>query len=78
MANDSVTFSDMLRKMGWDLLRDRIQALVDAEVTAHTWAGYRERSEGRQNQRDGYRVRAWDTWVGTLDPAAVGIVTFLY
>ena len=75
MAKDSVTLSDVLRKMGIengeDFLRDGIQALVqalmDAEVTTHTGAGYGERSEGRQNQRNGYRARAWDTRVGTLD-----------
>ena len=32
-------------------------------------AGYRERSEDRENFRNGYRHRPWDTRVGTIDLA---------
>ncbi len=75
MAKDRVTLSDVLRKMGIedgeDFLREGVQALVRAlmevEVSSLTGAGYGERSEGRQNRRNGYRPRAWDTRVGTLE-----------
>ncbi len=75
MAKDRVTLSDVLRKMGIedgeDFLREGVQALVkslmEVEVSSLTGAGYGERSEERQNRRNGYRPRAWDTRVGTLE-----------
>src|SRR5438874_3312656 len=39
---------------------------VSAEVDAVCGAGYRERSDERTNQRNGFRERAWDTRVGTI------------
>src|SRR5207244_1795969 len=40
--------------------------LMSAEVDAVCGAGYRERSDERGNQRNGYRERAWDSRVGTI------------
>ena len=40
---------------------------MDAEVSSRTGAGYGERSPERVTQRNGYRSRAWDTRVGTMD-----------
>jgi putative transposase len=54
-----------------DLLRSMANAFVDqlmgAEIDALCNAGYNERSEERENSRNGYRVRRWDTRAGTID-----------
>ena len=56
-----------------DLLRELLQAMVvklmGAEVDALCGAGYGERSAERVNARNGYRLRPWDTRVGTIDLA---------
>lgn len=43
-----------------------IKALMDAEVTSMIGAEKYERSENRNNHRNGYRQREWDTRLGTL------------
>lgn len=43
------------------------QALMEMEVEEHVGAGRHERSAGRVGQRNGYRERAWDTRVGTVE-----------
>ena len=43
--------------------------LMSAEADALCGAGYRERSPERTNTRNGYRERAWDTRVGTIEVA---------
>ena len=40
---------------------------MDAEVSSRTGAEYGERCPERVTQRNGYRSRAWDTRVGTMD-----------
>jgi len=54
-----------------DFLRDGVrvlsQALMDLEVSQHVGAGKYERTAERTGQRNGYRERAWDTRVGTID-----------
>jgi len=54
-----------------DLLRELLEVIVTrvmgAEVTALCGAGYSERSADRVNARNGYRQRAWDTRLGTID-----------
>ena len=54
-----------------DFLREALRVLVeeimDAEVSSRIGAGYGERSPERVTQRNGYRSRAWDTRVGTMD-----------
>ena len=56
-----------------DLLREMVcsfaQALMSAEADARCGAGYGERSPERVNTRNGYRERAWDTRVGTIELA---------
>ena len=43
------------------------QAIMELEVEEHVGAGRHERSAGRTGQRNGYRERAWDTRVGTVE-----------
>ena len=54
-----------------DFLREALRVLVeeimDADVSARTGAEYGERSPERVTQRNGYRSRAWDTRVGTME-----------
>jgi putative transposase len=45
------------------------EALMSAQASAQCGAGYGERSEERENSRNGYRRRPWDTRVGTIDLA---------
>jgi transposase-like protein len=56
-----------------DLVRSMLQAFVEslmsAEASAVCNAGYAERSPERTNVRNGYRVRDWDTRVGTIELA---------
>ncbi len=56
-----------------DLLRAMVQefaeALMGAEAEALCGAAYGERSPERVNIRNGYRDRAWDTRVGTIELA---------
>lgn len=56
-----------------DLLRAMVttfaEALMAAEADAVCGAPYRSRDEERVNRRNGYRSRAWDTRVGTIDLA---------
>ncbi len=53
-----------------DFLREGVRALAEAlmelEVSQHLGAEKHERSEERRGYRNGYRERAWDTRVGTL------------
>jgi putative transposase len=51
------------------MLASFAEALMSAEASALCGAGYGERSEERANSRNGYRVREWDTRVGTVDLA---------
>ena len=54
-----------------DFLREALRVLVEeimeADVSSRTGAGYGERSPERVTQRNGYRSRAWDTRVGTME-----------
>ncbi len=56
-----------------DLLRAMVNefaaALMGAEVDAVCNAGYNERSDERDNMRNGYRARRWDTRAGTIELA---------
>ncbi len=53
-----------------DFLREGVRALAEAlmelEVSQHLGAEKHERTEERRGYRNGYRERAWDTRVGTL------------
>jgi putative transposase len=56
-----------------DFLREMIEVisnrLMEMEVEGLTGAAHGERSATRVNQRNGYRERAWETRVGTVDLA---------
>jgi putative transposase len=45
------------------------QQLMEAEVTVAAGAAYGERSGERTARRNGYRERAWDTRVGSIELA---------
>jgi len=53
-----------------DLLRELLQTMVErvmgAEVSARCNASYGERTSERENARNGYRERDWDTRLGTI------------
>ena len=49
-----------------ELIQDAAQRLMDIEVAAVCGAGHGERSPDRENQRNGYRPRQWDTRAGTI------------
>jgi len=42
------------------------EALMSAQASMQCNAGYGERTEERENSRNGYRTRPWDTRVGTI------------
>lgn len=54
--------ADFLR----ELIQDAAQRLMDIEVAAVCGAAHGERSPDRENQRNGYRPRQWDTRAGTI------------
>jgi transposase-like protein len=51
------------------MLQAFAEALMSAQASMQCGAGYGERSEERENSRNGYRRRPWDTRVGTIDLA---------
>jgi putative transposase len=73
-AAASIDAIEWLRKQIEELAPDPLKAmlvemvnlLMSAEVEAVCGAGYRERSDDRSNQRNGFRERAWDTRLGTI------------
>jgi putative transposase len=64
LENDDVD-SDLPRAM----LGAFAGALMSAQASLQCGAGYGERSEERENSRNGYWRRPWDTRVGTIDLA---------
>ena len=75
MAPHSMDLLELLRKQASDAdldflregLRVLVQAIMEAEVMSKTGADYGQRSPERMTHRNGYRQRAWDTRVGTVD-----------
>ncbi len=76
MADDlSIAFQDIVRKaqleQDCDFLREGVrilsQALMELEVSQHLGAHRHQRTSERTGQRNGYRERAWDTRVGTIE-----------
>jgi len=49
-----------------ELIRDAAERLMDIEVSAVCGAGHGERTPERENKRNGYRARQWDTRAGTI------------
>jgi len=82
MAEDlRMALLELLRKTGMegegDFLRAGVralaQALMELEVTEHVGAERHERTAARTGQRNGYRERAWDTRVGTVELRAARV-----
>lgn len=72
MTDDSMALTDLLQKAGeGDFLRRLaetvLQMLMEADVDGHIGAGRHERHPDRLNYRNGYRDRALDTRLGTLN-----------
>ena len=75
MVKERMDLLELLRKGGMDgdvdflreALRVLVEGIMDAEVSSRISAEYGERSPERVTQRNGYRSRAWDTRVGTMD-----------
>ena len=71
----SMALAELVRKAeqqgGVDFLREGVrvlsQALMEVEVSQHLGAERHERTAERGGYRNGYRERAWDTRVGTLE-----------
>ena len=51
------------------MLKSFAEALMSAQASMECRAAYNERTEERENSRNGYRVRPWDTRLGTIDLA---------
>ncbi|MCZ8100860.1 MAG: IS256 family transposase [Burkholderiales bacterium] len=71
MTDDRMALAEMLEKgSDGDLLREMIgfmaQRLMKTDVLARVGAGLGERSETRENWRNGYRERTWHTRAGTI------------
>ena len=75
MVKERMDLLELMRKGGVDgdvdFLREALRVLVEeimeADVSSRTGAGYGERNPERVTQRNGYRSRAWDTRVGTME-----------
>ena len=75
MVKERMDLLELLRKGGMDgevdflreALRVLVEGMMDAEVSSRIGAEYGERCPERVTQRNGYRSRAWDTRVGTMD-----------
>jgi putative transposase len=71
MTNERMALAELLEKgSDSDLLREMIgyvaQRLMEADVEGLVGAGHGERSESRENWRNGYRERDWHTRSGTI------------
>lgn len=86
MVESSMAGLEWLRKQvegaDGDLLREMVrtfaEVLMGAEATALCNAGYGERTPERTTSRNGYRSRAWDTRVGSIDLAIPKLRTGSY
>ncbi len=85
VAEDRIALLEQLRKgeeAGGDFLRAALrqflQELMDAEVSAQIGAERYERSEDRTSQRNGSRPRPYDTRLGTIELAIPKLRTGSY
>ena len=53
------------------MLKAFAEAIMSAQASMQCGAGYGERTDERENSRNGYRTRRWDTRVGTIEALAV-------
>jgi len=66
MVNSSMDVQGWLRQLLRELLQTMVEGVMGAEVIARCNAGYGERTSERENARNGYRERDWDTRLGTI------------
>ncbi len=81
MTIDKMTFLEVINQaQDKDFLAEvakfTLDRLMDYEVTAQTGASYYARDEDRKNYRNGYRERAFDTRLGTLNLEIHAILNF--
>jgi putative transposase len=72
MTKPSIALTELAEKGGdVDMLRDMLQfvaqQLMDMDVEGRCGAGYGERGTPRENSRNGYRDRLWETRAGAID-----------
>lgn len=72
MAKTSIALTELAEKGAdvdfvRDMLRFAAQRLMDMDVEELCGAAYGEREPGRQNARNGYRERLWETRGGAID-----------
>ena len=72
MTDPTMALRALLEKSSdTELLREMVgftaQRLMDLEAESLTGAPYGKRSEGRVNQRNGFRDRTWETRAGTIE-----------
>ena len=68
MVKERMDLLELMRKRGVDGdVRVLVEEIMEADVSLRTGAGYGERNPERVTQRNGYRSRAWDTRVGTME-----------
>ena len=51
------------------MLQAFAEALMSAQASMQCNAGYGERTDERENHHNGYRLRPWDTRVGSIELA---------
>ena len=72
MAKVSIALAELVEKGAKDdvvreLLAHVVQRLMEFEIAQRTGAEYGERTEDRNNSRNGYRDRLWETRAGSID-----------
>ncbi len=72
MTNPSMALAELVEKGGdVDLVREMLQCvaqrMMEADVEGRCGAPYGERGAPRENSRNGYRDRLWDTRAGAID-----------
>ncbi len=72
MTDLSIALSELVEKgSDVDVLREMLQfvaqRMMDVDVEGRCGAGYGERAPARQNARNGYRDRLWETRAGAID-----------
>jgi putative transposase len=72
MAKPSIALTELVEKGANDdvvreLLTHIVRRVMDFEIEQRCGAEYGERTEDRNNSRNGYRERVWETRAGTID-----------
>ena len=72
MAKPSMALAELVEKGANDdvvreLLSHVVQRLMDFEIEQRCGAAYGERTDERNNSRNGYRDRVWETRAGSID-----------